>query len=269
MDGGRDILVLMYFDSHAHLTCDALSDQVAHLLDRAKAAKVTDILNICTDQDSLEKGVEWGENVKGLYNAGATTPHDVEKMGQLDFLKFEKAARGGKLVAIGETGLDYHYEHSPKKLQQLFLRRYFKLATSCALPVVIHCRDAFRDLFAIADEEYREGAAVLHCFTGTLEEAEEVIKRGWFLSFSGIVTFKKSESLREVVRNVPLKNLLIETDAPYLAPQSRRGKQNEPSFLVETAEQIAKVKGVSLEEIATATRRNAFEIFKIAESAPF
>ena len=261
--------MLMYFDSHAHLTCDTLSDQVAHLLDRAKAARVTDILNICTDKDSLEKGLEWGKNVKRFYNAGATTPHDVAKTGELDFSKFEKAARDGKLVAIGETGLDYHYEHSPKKLQQLFLRRYFKLAKSSALPVVIHCRDAFRDLFAIADEEYREGGAVLHCFTGTLEEAEEVIKRGWLLSFSGIVTFKKSESLREVVRNVPLKSILIETDAPYLAPQSRRGKQNEPSFLVETAEQIAQLKGFSLEEVATATRRNAFELFKIAERALF
>ena len=140
------------------------------------------------------------------------------------------------------------------------------LALECELPIVIHCRDAFADFFQIIDEEYPVNKkGVLHCFTGTLEEAKEVVKRDWYLSLSGIVTFKRSEELREVAKIVPLDQLLIETDTPYLAPQSRRGKQNEPSYLPETAKLIADVKGISLEELAKATANNATELFKLKE----
>jgi len=255
--------VNMFCDSHAHLTSDPVFDGISDLLARAKEQKVDSIVNICTDKLTLERGLKLAEDVKWVYNVGATTPHDVEKEGGLYFHFFEEAARAGKLVAIGETGLDYHYEHSPKELQKTFLIRYFELATSCDLPVVIHCRDAFEDLFAIADEYYKKGPLVLHCFTGTMKEAEKAMERSWLISFSGIITFKKSGAMRDVVKEIPINQILIETDTPYLAPQSHRGKPNEPSFLPETAQTIADVKGLSLEEVAMATTKSARTFFRL------
>ncbi|MCB1081574.1 MAG: TatD family hydrolase, partial [Chlamydiia bacterium] len=225
--------------------------------------KVGRIINICVDKLSLERGLKLAEKENWIHNVGATTPHDVEKEGGLYFPLFETAAKQGKLVAIGETGLDYHYEHSPKELQQTFLKRYFALAEECLLPVVIHCRDAFDDLYSIADEHFTKGQAVLHCFTGTMKEAEAALERNWLISLSGIVTFKRSDALREVAKEIPLNHLLIETDTPYLAPQSMRGKMNEPSFIQETAQQIADVKGIPLEEVAKATSENAMKVFNL------
>ncbi len=251
----------MLFDSHAHLTSSSLFEQVDAIVLRSLEAGVSSILNICTDVSSLEKGLALSKRYSWIFQAAATTPHDVEKEGEQAFDSIAKAARHGSLRAIGETGLDYYYEHSPKNIQQHFLRRYFQLALECHLPVVLHCREAFADLFSIADTEYRTnnhyGPAILHCFTGTIEEAEEVIKRGWFLSLSGIVTFKKSLTLQEVAKRVPLDHLLIETDSPYLAPQMRRGQQNEPSFLVDIAQFLADSRKISFEELVQATSANA------------
>ncbi|MCH9633575.1 MAG: putative metal-dependent hydrolase YcfH [Chlamydiae bacterium] len=255
----------MYFDSHAHLTGNTLFAEIDSYLKRAQAASVSSIVNICTDYETLKRGLEIAKKYPWFYNTGATTPHDVAKEGEAFFTHFEKAAKGGSLVAIGETGLDYYYEHSPKELQKTFLKRYLQLALDCHLPVVIHCRDAFEDFFTILDSDYSPDAqGILHCFTGSKEEAKELVDRGWTLSFSGIVTFKKSEGLREAAEIVPLDQLLIETDSPYLAPQSQRGKTNEPAFVVEVAQTLAQVKGVELKQIAEATTKNASRIFKIA-----
>lgn len=251
----------MFIDSHAHLTSDPAYLDIEGILVRAKEAKVDKIINICTDKISLERGLELSKRCDWVYNVGSTTPHDVEKEGGLYFPLFEEMASKGFLVAIGETGLDYHYEHSPKKIQQTFLSRYFALAAVCHLPVVIHCRDAFDDLFAIAAEDFPKGRVVIHCFTGTMDDAEKALERGWMISFSGIVTFKKSEELRKVAKEVPLNHLLIESDTPYLAPQSKRGKMNEPSFIHETAQVIANVKGLSLEEVAKVTAKNGIDFF--------
>ncbi len=256
----------MLIDSHAHLTSPAVFDQLDALLERAQQAGVKKILNICTDPLSLERGIQLSQRCPWIYQAAATTPHDVEKEGEQVFDIMANSARQGLLKAIGETGLDYYYEHSNRDLQKKFLVRYLQLALECQLPVVIHCREAFADFFEILDAEYqingRHAPGVLHCFTGTMQEAEEVIKRGWMLSLSGIVTFKKSLELQEVARKIPLEQLLIETDTPYLAPQKRRGKQNEPAFLVETATFIASLKHLSLEELAQATTQNAHLLFQ-------
>ena len=253
----------MFTDSHAHLTCDPVYSELEGILKRAQENQVDTVINICTDKVSLERGLELAEQCKWIYNVGATTPHDVEKEGGLYFPLFEKAARTGQLVAVGETGLDYHYEHSPRELQQTFLSRYFQLAAECRLPVVIHCRDAFDDLFDIAQNDFPKGKVLLHCFTGTLEEAVLALERGWMISMSGIITFKRSEALRAVVKEVPLNHLLIETDTPYLAPQSKRGKMNEPSYISETAQLIADIKGIPLEEIAAMTKENAQNFFNL------
>ena len=250
----------MWIDSHAHLSAPEVHPKIDGILERARQVGVSYILNICTDPEELEKGELLSSRFPFVKNAGATTPHDVASQGNNAFSIFEKAAEEGKICAVGETGLDYHYEHSPKEIQQRFLRKYLHLAAKVKLPVIFHCREAFQDLFSMVDAEYK-GAAVLHCFTGTLQEAEGVLKRGWYLSLSGIVTFKKSEGLRDVAKMVPLSQLLIETDTPYLAPQSHRGESNEPSFLLETAECIAASKGISLEEVARATSDNAKRLF--------
>lgn len=252
---------MQFFDSHAHLTCPELAKDADALVKRAQAAQVTRILNICTDAESLRLGKELAERSPQIQLAAATTPHDVAEEGEALFETMAAAGRSGVLAAIGETGLDYFYTHSPKELQQAFLRRYLRLALDCRLPVIIHCREAFEDLCLLLDEEYRIGGeygpGILHCFTGTLAEAKQLLDRGFFLSLSGIVTYKKSEALREVAAYVPLDRLLIETDAPYLAPQTRRGHSNEPGFLPETCARIAQVKNRPVEEVASATFSNA------------
>ena len=258
---------MKFIDSHAHITSASLYGTVEDILERAGSSGITDIVNICTDAETLQKGLELSRKYSWVHTVAATTPHDVDKEGELLFPLMEQHARNGDLVAVGETGLDYFYEHSPKELQQHFLRRYLHLALECCLPVVIHCREAFKDFFTILDSDYilngKHAPGVLHCFTGTVDEAEEVLKRDWYLSLSGIVTFKKSTVLREVAKLVPLNRLLIETDAPYLAPQSHRGKVNEPAFLPETAAVIAEVKGITVEDVAIATSANARELFKL------
>ena len=255
----------MFTDSHAHLTFDTLYENVEEILKRAKDAGVNRIFNICTDIKTAERGIELAAKHDYIHNIGATTPHDVEKEGEEHFPYFEKLAKEGSLVAVGETGLDYYYEHSKKSLQKKFLIKYFHLARETNLPVVIHCRDAFDDLFEIADAEFAnsEKALVLHCFTGGKEEAKKALDRGYYVSFSGIATFKKSEALREAASYVPLDQMLIETDSPYLAPQSKRGKVNEPAYLKETAEMLAILKGVSLEDFAKITSQNASFVFGV------
>ena len=250
---------MKFFDSHAHLSSPEVLPHLSEILKRAAQAGVDQIINICTCKKTLEEGL-----AHKLLNAGATTPHDVEKEGEQYFPLFEKAAKDGLLVAIGETGLDYYYKELNRKVQQKFLVRYLHLAAELNLPVIFHCREAFTDLFSIVDQEYPKGApAILHCFTGTEEEAEGVFQRGWHLSLSGIVTFKKSESLLNVAKLAPIDQLLIETDTPYLAPQSKRGKQNEPAFVVETAASIAEVRGVSLASIAEKTYQNGNQLFRL------
>ena len=254
----------MYVDSHAHLSSRELYPDIDAILQRAKDAKVEAIVNICTDSETLLKGMELKQRKSEVFLTAATTPHDVKKDDPF-FREVQLAAASGKLVAIGETGLDYYYEHAPKELQKLSLQEYFSLALKTNLPLVFHCRDAFSDLFSLADEGYRDSPAVLHCFTGSLLEAKAVLDRGWYISLSGIVSFKKSEALREVAAYVPLDRLLIETDAPYLAPQSQRGKRNEPSFLPETAAVIAQVKNISEDLLAQATCKNAYTFFSFSK----
>jgi len=255
-----------FFDSHAHLSSTEVLPLIDAVVIRAKSCGVSRMLNICTNLETLQNGFKLAERFPEIFNAGATTPHDVETEGEAMFPLFVDAARKKKLVAIGETGLDYYYKELNPEVQKRFLKMYLHLALECKLPVIFHCREAFADLFAVADAEYAKGApAILHCFTGRVQEAEEVLKRGWYLSLSGIATFKKSEALREVAKMTPLSQLLIETDTPYLAPQSKRGRQNEPSFLPETARIIASAKGLSVEEVAKATFENASKLFTVVK----
>jgi TatD DNase family protein len=253
----------MFIDSHAHLTSDTLYDTIDAILERAQSHHIDVIINICTCPKTLERGRELVKRYPWVYQVAATTPHDVEKEGEEVFSVIEAAAHNNELVAIGETGLDYYYTHSKKEIQHTFLRRYLRLAKECDLPVVIHCRDAFEDFFKILDEEYKGKPGVLHCFTGNIEEAKEVLDRGWYLSLSGIVTYKKSEELQKVAKFVPLNRLFIETDSPYLAPQKVRGKTNEPAYLPLTAQKIADLKGITIEEVASQTSENVRTLLRL------
>jgi TatD DNase family protein len=251
----------MWTDSHAHLSAENFKEDLTEVLERARVAKINNIINIATTPQELDYGLQLSKTYPWIYNVAATTPHDIKGDEEDIFSIYEKKAKD--LVAIGETGLDYHYEYSPKLEQQSAFRRYIQLAICAHLPLVIHCREAFSDLFRIFDEEGYIGLAVLHCFTGTLEEALEGVKRGFYISFSGIVTFKKSISLQQVAKEIPLEHLLIETDCPYLAPQTKRGLRNEPSFIVETGHFLAALKGVSSEAFAEQTAKNAAQLFQI------
>jgi TatD DNase family protein len=253
----------MLIDSHAHLGDERVYPHIDEILSRAHSSKLSHIINICTDDVSLSRGLEIHSRYPWVYNVGATPPHDVVKDGERLFPLFESHAKNGDLIAIGETGLDYFYHKETEALQKRIFIKYLHLAKELKLPIVIHCRDAFQDLFSIIDAEYGLRGGILHCFTGNKEEADELVKRGWYLSFSGIVTYKKSFELREIVKQTPVEHILIETDSPYLAPQTKRSQTNEPSFIAETATTIAELKGISLEECAQITSHNIRNAFRL------
>jgi len=254
------------FDSHAHLTYSPLWEDVDQVIQRAQNAGVKYIANINTTPEELEKGLKLKQKYPFVFNVGATTPHDVEKWGKIHFNSFETYAKNHQIEAIGETGLDYYYYDASKETQKFFLAKYFNLGLETNLPIVIHCRDAFDDLFDIADKEFTNnnkwGSAVLHCFTGTPHDVKEAVKRNWMVSISGIITFKKSDALREVLKTIPLKNLLIETDSPYLAPQSKRGEINEPSYLGETLQHIAEVLALNPSDLAYTLFENTKRFYR-------
>ena len=225
---------------------------------------MTGVINVCTDSLALDRGLELVRaHPQWILTAGGVPPHDVEAEGRDEqFQRFRKAALCGQLEAIGETGLDYFYHGGSAKAQKQFFIQHLHLAIECSLPVVIHCRNAFADLFDITEHEYKKGGgfypAMVHCFTGTLEEMERIVDRGWYLSISGIVTFKNAISLRETVERVPNDRLLIETDTPYLPPRTYRGEKNEPSFIVETARCIGEIKHLSLEQVGRISVENGW-----------
>lgn len=255
---------MTFFDTHAHLTSDSIYPIVDTVIENAKKNGVEKIINICTDTITLQRGVELEKKYPWIKTAAATTPHDVDTEGDSVFPIIETAAKEKQLIAIGETGLDYYYQHSDKKNQQKFLVKYLHLAMQTHLPVIIHCREAFEDLFSIVSQEYdKKARLILHCFTGSEKEAEKALQKGFYISLSGIVTFKKSTALQEVAKMVPLSQLLIETDSPYLTPQSQRGKQNEPMFIRETASCIAQLKNLSVEQLAKHTYDNACRVFSL------
>ncbi len=255
------------FDSHAHIASDELIGDAEEIIKRAQKTRVDKIINIATCKKTLERGFVLEKKFPGIvYNTAATTPHDVEIDGEAFFPIVEKEATAGNLVAIGETGLDYYYEHSKRSLQKEFLVRYFELAEKTGLNVVIHCRgdEAFTDLFDLAKKQKRIPKCLLHCFTGNESQAKQAIELGWPISLSGIITFKRSNELRDVIKTIPIESILIETDSPYLAPQSKRGQTNEPSYIGEIAEMIAKEKEIPLKDVCSQTVNNTLSFFQLS-----
>src|SRR5262245_14647575 len=256
----------MLVDSHCHLDFPDFAGELDGIIARAHAAGIARIVTISTRIKRHAEVLAIAERFPDVYCSVGTHPHHAHE--ELDIGVDELIARADhpKVVAIGEAGLDYFYDNSPRQAQERGFRNHISAARGTGLPLVIHARDADADVAAILEEETDEGAfdAVLHCFTGGAELARTALELGLYISFSGIVTFKKSEALREVAQSVPLDRLLVETDAPYLAPGKYRGKRNEPAYVVETAAVLAKLKGVSVHELARATTDNFFRLYSKA-----
>ncbi|MFS8084690.1 MAG: TatD family hydrolase [Acidobacteriota bacterium] len=258
---------MTFVDSHCHIDGPEYDADRVEVISRARDAGVTTMLNVGTGDPhsgAFERAVELAEKHEAIYAAVGVHPHDARLFDDaaeqrlLDLIKQSK-----RVIAWGEIGLDYHYDHSPRDAQMDVFRRQLRLARAAELPVVIHSREADDETIAILREElveYRR-SGVLHCFGGSLAMAQAAIEIGFFVSFAGNVTFKKAESLRDVARQLPLDRLLIETDCPYLTPVPFRGKRNEPARVIETARCLAELHGKELEEIGLITSENFGKLF--------
>jgi TatD DNase family protein len=253
----------MLVDSHCHLDFPDFADELDAIVKRAEAAGIGRIVTIGTRVRRHDQVLAIAERFPAVFCSVGTHPHNAHE--ELDVTASDLVARAAhaKVVAIGEAGLDYHYDFSPRAAQEQGLRTHIAAARQTGLPLVIHCRNADEDMERILTEEVGRGAfpAVLHCFTGSRALAFAGVALGCYVSFSGILTFKKSDDLRAIAAALPAERLLVETDAPYLAPGRYRGKRNEPAYTVETAKVLAEVRGVSAEEIARQTTENFFRLF--------
>jgi TatD DNase family protein len=210
--------------------------------------------------------LQLAESRSGIFAAFGVHPHDAKWFDEGAELQIGRLLEHPKVVGLGEIGLDYYYNHSPKSAQRIAFQRQIRLAKLKGKPAIVHSRNAEEETVRILEEEFSESiqnAGILHCFTGSMEMADRCLRRGFYVSFGGILTFKKAETLREVARRVPLERLLIETDSPYLAPVPMRGKRNEPAYLIWVARQLAELRGKGVREIAEATTANFRRLFSI------
>jgi TatD DNase family protein len=250
-------------DSHCHLDFDDFADDLDGIVARARAAGIGRMVTISTRVKRRAGLLAIADRFPDVYGSIGTHPHHAHEELDLTTADLVALTRHPKIVALGEAGLDYHYDLSPRDAQERGFRNHIAAARETGLPLVIHSREADADMAAILEEETGKGAfpAVLHCFTGGRELAQRAVALGLFVSFTGILTFKKSEELRAIAAELPADRILVETDAPYLAPGRYRGKRNEPSYVVETAKVLAKTRNVDFEEIARQTTDNFFRLF--------
>lgn len=254
----------MFIDTHVHLNADQYEEDVDEVIARAVDAGVTKMIVVGFDRKTINKAMELTERYSFIYAVVGWHPVDAIDCTEADLKWIESLAAHPKVVGIGETGLDYHWDKSPKDVQQKLFRKQIQLAKKVKLPIIIHNRDATADVVRILkEEEAKETGGIMHCFGGSVETAKECINMNFMISLGGPVTFKNAKTPKEVATEIPLSNLLIETDAPYLAPHPYRGKRNEPVYVTLVAEEIAKLKGISIEEVAVATTENARSLFKI------
>ena len=257
----------MLVDSHCHLDFPEFAPELDAVVARAKDAGVGVCVTIGTTLAKFPRVQQVAEQFDNLWCAVGIHPHEAKVEPLKDAGPLIERAQHPKVVGIGETGLDYYYEHSPREAQIANFRAHIAAARELKLPLIVHTRDAEDDTIRILREEMEQGAftGLIHCFTGTRALAEAALDLGFCISASGIATFRKSDELRAVLKDVPLERLLVETDAPYLAPMPHRGKRNEPAFVKHTAEMLAELKGIRFEELANATTENFFRLFTKAQ----
>jgi TatD DNase family protein len=258
----------MLVDSHCHLEYDSFAAEGDAVIERARAAGVGACVTIGTKLATFPKTLAVAEKYDRVWCSVGVHPHDAAVEPLTDAQSLVELTHHPKVVGIGETGLDYYYDHSPRAEQATNFLVHIDAAQQTRLPLIIHTRDAEDDTIAILEEKMAKATftGVLHCFTGTAKLAQAGLRLGLYVSASGIITFKNSEPLRQVFREMPLDRVLVETDAPYLAPIPHRGKRNEPSFVTHTAAMLAELKGVSADEIARVTTENFFRLFSKARA---
>lgn len=249
-------------DSHCHL--EMLEREIDSVLERAKKEGVDTIITISSDRESIEESVKLAEKYDSVYATVGLHPHDSKDFDSKIAHRIFELSKHPKVVAIGETGLDYHYDHSPREIQREVFAEHLALAKETGLPVIVHSREAFEDTFRILKESQVQ-RGVMHCFSGTVEWAKRFIDLGFMISISGVVTFKNANKIKEVAKFVPDDYLIIETDAPYLTPEPMRGRKNEPAYLRYVAKTLAELRGVTLEDIDRITTINTWRLFKIGE----
>jgi TatD DNase family protein len=258
----------MLIDSHCHLDFPDFADDLDAVVARAHAAGVERMITIGTSVLRAERVAEIAERYDSVFFTVGTHPHEAAGEGAADLSAMRRFAAHPKCVGVGEAGLDYHYDCAPREVAERVFRGQIGLAREASLPLVIHTRDADDDMAAILRDEMGQGrfSALLHCFTGSRALAETALELGLSISFSGVVTFKNSSELRAIARDVPLDRILVETDAPYLAPVPHRGKRNEPAFVAATARAVAATRGLQPEAFAAASRANTLGIFRKLDS---
>lgn len=251
-------------DSHAHLTYPELGGQISALLDRCAVAGVESVITVGTDRADAEAALALSAQYPGRIRAAVGFhPHHADKVDADELAAMGQLWRDARVVALGEMGLDYHYDFASREGQHRVFRAQLELARSMDKAIVIHCREALDDVAPILLEQgFEGGRVVFHCFTGTAEEAERIARHGWRISFTGIVTYPKSTALQAIARTYLAEKLMVETDSPYLSPVPVRGKQpNEPAHVAHTARFLAELRGVSYEALVDQTRRNTVEFF--------
>ena len=246
-------------DTHCHLTSDVLYRDLADVVRRARAANVTRMVTVATDAADSRRAVAVADHSQGVYATVGVHPHKAAKMCTDDWRSLRELRHNPNVVAWGEIGLDYYYDFADRQTQQDVFAEQLAHAKRTDLPVVIHCREAVSDVVVmLLDHGFRDRKVVFHCFSGTIDEADTIVDCGWWLSFTGMVTFKNSKVLQAVARRYPLEQLMLETDAPYLSPEPhRKTKPNEPHLVVHTAAFLADLRGVTIAELEETTTANA------------
>lgn len=267
----------MFVDSHAHLDGERFDCDREEVISRAREAGVRTLVAIGNGDgpDDVDCGIRLAEKYDFIYATLGIHPHEAQLADDDAYQKMERLAKHPKIIAWGEIGLDYYYDHSPRDVQEKVFVRQMELATSAKLPIVIHCRpsegsdNAWEDCLGLMREHWAAKGlgGILHCFTGSWPQAKSALDMGFMISFAGNVTFPKAQQIRDAALEVPRERMLIETDSPYLAPVPHRGKRNEPAFVKETARKLGELRGLTAEEIGQQTSRNFYNFFKLTETA--
>jgi len=254
-------------DSHAHVDMSEFDSDRTDMLARAQAAGVRQILAIGGAPGALASAVPFAERYDWIYAAAGIHPHEARLAMPAHYEELANLAKHPKFLAWGEIGLDYHYDHSPRDVQQRVFIEQLELARGAGRPVIIHCREAWPDCLALLEKHWGSSGlgGIFHCFSGTLEEARRGMEMGFLISFAGNVTYPKAQNLRDLASALPLESILIETDSPFLAPQPFRGRRNEPAFVAELARTLAPVRNLAPHELAAATAANFRRFFRLSE----
>lgn len=256
----------MIFETHAHYDDEQFNNDRDLLIQSLLSGKICTIINVGASIEGTKASVELAEQYEQVYAAAGVHPSEIEELNEETFAWLRKQTEHKKVVAVGEIGLDYYWEKEPdaQARQREWFERQMELARDCGLPVIIHSREAAGDTVKIMQKVHAEEIpGVVHCYSYSAQQADEFVNMGYYIGVGGVVTFKNAKKLKETVQKIPLSKILLETDAPYMAPEPYRGKRNQSGYLSFVAEKIAEIKGISAEEVEETTRNNAKELFRV------